>query len=65
MSPPGSQAGIAIATDFTTPRNKQLALGLLAMTQFVMVIDASIVSVALPSDLGAGVEAELVHDVAT
>ncbi len=32
-----------------TPRAKNLALGLLAMTQFVIVIDASIVNVALPS----------------
>jgi EmrB/QacA subfamily drug resistance transporter len=33
----------------TTPRAKNLALLLLAMTQFVIVIDASIVNVALPS----------------
>lgn len=32
-----------------TPRAKNLALGLLAMTQFIVVIDASIVNVALPS----------------
>ena len=32
-----------------TPRSKNLALVLLAMTQFVIVIDASIVNVALPS----------------
>ncbi len=32
-----------------TPRAKNLALMLLAMTQFVLVIDASIVNVALPS----------------
>ena len=32
-----------------TPRTKNLALVLLAMTQFVIVIDASIVNVALPS----------------
>src|ERR1700736_541922 len=32
-----------------TPRGKNLALMLLAMTQFVVVIDASIVNVALPS----------------
>ena len=32
-----------------TPRSKNLALMLLAMTQFVIVIDASIVNVALPS----------------
>jgi len=32
-----------------TPRAKNLALALLAMTQFVVVIDASIVNIALPS----------------
>src|SRR5471032_623190 len=32
-----------------SPRGKHLALALLAMTQFVVVIDASIVNVALPS----------------
>src|SRR5260370_42061685 len=32
-----------------TPRGKNLALLLLAVTQFVVVIDASIVNVALPS----------------
>jgi EmrB/QacA subfamily drug resistance transporter len=32
-----------------TPRSKNLALMLLAMTQFVLVIDASIVNVAMPS----------------
>ena len=32
-----------------TPRAKNLALMLLAMTQFVIVIDASIVNIALPS----------------
>jgi EmrB/QacA subfamily drug resistance transporter len=32
-----------------TPRERNLALALLAMTQFVIVIDASIVNVALPS----------------
>jgi EmrB/QacA subfamily drug resistance transporter len=36
-----------------TPRGKNLALALLAMTQFVVVIDASIVNVALPS-IGRG-----------
>jgi len=36
-------------TSFETPRAKELALLLLAMTQFVIVIDASIVNVALPS----------------
>jgi EmrB/QacA subfamily drug resistance transporter len=33
----------------STPRSKNIALLLLAMTQFVIVIDASIVNVALPS----------------
>ncbi len=33
----------------TAPRSKNLALALLAMTQFIVVIDASIVNVALPS----------------
>src|ERR1700726_91250 len=32
-----------------TPRAKSLALALLAMTQFVIVIDASIVNIALPA----------------
>jgi EmrB/QacA subfamily drug resistance transporter len=36
-------------TSLLTPRAKNLALLLLAMTQFVIVIDASIVNVALPS----------------
>ena len=36
-------------TSLDTPRAKNLALALLAMTQFVIVIDASIVNVALPS----------------
>jgi EmrB/QacA subfamily drug resistance transporter len=35
--------------DLTSPRARNLALALLAMTQFVVVIDASIVNVALPS----------------
>jgi EmrB/QacA subfamily drug resistance transporter len=35
--------------DLTSSRGKGLALALLAMTQFVIVIDASIVNVALPS----------------
>ena len=35
--------------DLMTPRARNLALALLAMTQFVVVIDASIVNVALPS----------------
>ena len=33
----------------STPRKKNFALALLAMTQFVVIIDASIVNVALPS----------------
>ncbi len=37
------------AKTLDTPRAKSLALMLLAMTQFVIVIDASIVNVALPS----------------
>ena len=37
------------APSLDTPRAKNLALVLLAMTQFVIVIDASIVNVALPS----------------
>ena len=36
-------------TSLNTPRAKNLALLLLAMTQFVIVIDAAIVNVALPS----------------
>jgi EmrB/QacA subfamily drug resistance transporter len=35
--------------ELMTPRAKNIALALLAMTQFVIVIDASIVNVALPS----------------
>src|SRR5260370_1429015 len=46
MSPPQ-------ASPLDTPRAKNLALLLLAMTQFVVVIDASIVNVALPS-IGRG-----------
>ena len=38
-----------VAADLTSQRGKNLALMLLAMTQFVVVIDASIVNVALPS----------------
>jgi len=37
------------AADLSSARGKNLALMLLAMTQFVVVIDASIVNVALPS----------------
>ena len=39
----------SVAAPPDTPRAKNLALILLAMTQFVIVIDASIVNVALPS----------------
>src|ERR1700760_4287546 len=41
------QAGAPVTA--LTPRSKNLALALLAMVQFVIVIDASIVNVALPS----------------
>ncbi len=47
MSP--SAASTAPRAAAMTPRAKNLALLLLAMTQFVIVIDASIVNVALPS----------------
>ncbi len=43
----------AARTSLDTPRAKNMALVLLAMTQFVIVIDASIVNVALPS-IGRG-----------
>src|SRR6266566_2370557 len=51
---PGGAALIASrsprpAADLSSSRGKNLALMLLAMTQFVVVIDASIVNVALPS----------------
>jgi EmrB/QacA subfamily drug resistance transporter len=36
-------------TELSTPRAKNIALLLLAMTQFMIIIDASIVNVALPS----------------
>src|SRR5436190_8190896 len=39
----------ALSNPPSTTRAKNLALALLAMTQFVVVIDASIVNVALPS----------------
>ena len=48
----GAPAGAPREADpmsLDTPRAKNLALMLLAMTQFVIVIDASIVNVALPS----------------
>ena len=44
-----SSRGNARNPSLTTPRSKNRALLLLAMTQFVIVIDASIVNVALPS----------------
>ncbi len=44
-----SVPGVAERTRLDTPRAKNHALALLAMTQFVIVIDASIVNVALPS----------------
>src|SRR6476659_7788287 len=44
----GSRSPRATA-DLSSQRGKNLALALLAMTQFVIVIDASIVNVALPS----------------
>lgn len=37
-----------MSRDFDSPRAKNIALALLGMTQFVVVIDASIVNVALP-----------------
>jgi EmrB/QacA subfamily drug resistance transporter len=42
-------------TNADTPRAKNLALALLAMTQFVVVLDAAIVNVALPS-IGKGLD---------
>src|ERR1700680_4175821 len=48
-SPHSSFLATRRATSLNTPRAKNLALLLLAMTQFVIVIDASIVNVALPS----------------
>src|SRR5829696_1642563 len=42
-------------TNADTPRAKNLALALLAMTQFVVVLDAAIVNVALPS-IGSALE---------
>src|SRR6201986_3199428 len=44
-----SSRGNAMNPSLSTPRSKNRALLLLAMTQFVIVIDASIVNVALPS----------------
>ncbi len=48
-TPSDSAAREADPISLDTPREKNLALLLLAMTQFVIVIDASIVNVALPS----------------
>src|SRR5207248_101183 len=39
----------SMSTEATAERRKNLALALLAVTQFVIVLDASIVNVALPS----------------
>jgi EmrB/QacA subfamily drug resistance transporter len=44
-----------LMTNADTPRAKNLALALLAMTQFVVVLDAAIVNVALPS-IGSALE---------
>ncbi len=44
-----SRFGTARSAALDTPRARNIALALLAMTQFVIVIDASIVNVALPS----------------
>src|ERR1700722_16251131 len=44
-----SSLGQTAQPSLYTPRAKNIALVLLAMTQFVIVIDASIVNVALPS----------------
>ena len=44
-----SSLSLTDSASLSTPRAKNLALLLLAMTQFVVVIDASIVNVALPS----------------
>jgi EmrB/QacA subfamily drug resistance transporter len=44
-----SAQAVPIPSRLTTPRAKNIALLLLAMTQFVIVIDAAIVNVALPS----------------
>jgi EmrB/QacA subfamily drug resistance transporter len=47
-APPRAKRG-SDRLSLKTTRERNLALGLLAMTQFVIVIDASIVNVALPS----------------
>ena len=44
----------------SSPRAKNLALALLALTQFVVVIDASITNVALPS-IGKALDLSLIH----
>ena len=46
---PGRAGRGSSRTSLETPRERNLALALLAMTQFVVVIDASIVNVALPT----------------
>ena len=50
-----SSGRVIAGPSMDTPRARNLALGLLAMTQFVIVIDASIVNVALPS-IGRGLD---------
>jgi EmrB/QacA subfamily drug resistance transporter len=49
MTPPLRRGARVSLTKLDTPRARNIALALLAMTQFVIVIDASIVNVALPS----------------
>ena len=46
-------------TSLDTPRAKNIALALLAMTQFIIVVDASIVNVALPT---IGTDLEFAQD---
>lgn len=49
MVPRPAGATLTRMSDLLTPRHKNIALALLAMTQFVIVLDAAIVNVALPS----------------
>jgi EmrB/QacA subfamily drug resistance transporter len=49
VSAPNASKSRTAAPDLSSERGKNLALMLLAMAQFVVVIDASIVNVALPS----------------
>ena len=53
----------AFSSDRLGARAKGLALALLALTQFVIILDASIVNVALPS-IGAALSPELGTNVA-